>query len=320
MHLKITIIVCTHNPRFEYLDRVLDSLKAQTLSKEEWELVLVDNASVQKLSDHIDVSWHPYYRYIREDQLGLTHARLRGIKEAQSEILVFVDDDNVLDSNYLDMVLKIDRKWPILGAWGGQIFPEFEEAPPDWTKPYWGYLAIREFNQDKWSNLLHQHEITPFGAGLCIRRIVAEKYSDLVRNDPKRINLDRKGNLMLSGGDIDLACTSCDIGLGMGLFTSLKLIHLMPAVRLSEEYLLKIVEGSTYSQVILDSLRDKTPVKRSFYSETLLQIRRWLMKPRARRFHDAYFRGFNLAMNELLTLSDNQAVENLKFQSNRVQT
>jgi glycosyltransferase involved in cell wall biosynthesis len=320
MHLKITIIICTHNPRFEYLDRVLDSLKTQTLSKEKWEFLLIDNASVQTLSDHINISWHPHYRYIREERLGLTPARLRGIREAQSEILVFVDDDNILDSNYLDTVLQIAEKWPILGAWGGQIFPEFEEVPPDWTKPYWGYLAIREFSRDKWSNLLHQHEITPFGAGLCVRKNVAKEYSDMVINDPKRINLDRKGNLMLSGGDIDLAHTSCDIGLGMGLFTSLKLIHLMPAIRLSEEYLLKIVEGSTYSQVILDSLRDKTPLKRSFYSEALLQIRRWLMKPRARRFHDAYFRGFNLALRELITDSDNQAVENLKFQSNRVQT
>jgi glycosyltransferase involved in cell wall biosynthesis len=317
MYFKITLIICTHNPRLEYLDRVLDSLKIQTLSKEKWELVLIDNASAQMLDDHIDISWHPHYRYIREDRLGLTPARLRGISEAQSEVLVFVDDDNILDSSYLNTVLQIAEKWPILGAWGGQISPEFEETPPDWTKPYWGYLAIREFNRDKWSNLLHQHEVTPFGAGLCIRKIVAEKYSNLVRNDIKRINLDRKGNLMLSGGDIDLACTSCDIGLGMGLFTSLKLIHLMPAIRLSEEYLLKIVEGSTYSQVILDSLRDKTPSKRSFYSEGLLQIKRWLMKPRARRFHDAYFKGFNLALKELGTPSDGKAVENLNFQSNR---
>ena len=318
MYLKITVIICTHNPRFEYLDRVLDSLRTQTLAKEQWELVLIDNASVQTLNDHIDISWHPHYRYIREDRLGLTPARLRGIEEAHSEILIFVDDDNILNSNYLDIVLQINERWPILGAWGGQILPEFEEMPPDWTKPYWGYLAIREFNQDQWSNLLHQHEVTPFGAGLCVRKIVAEKYSNLVKNDSKRINLDRKGKLMLSGGDIDLACTSCDIGLGMGLFTSLKLMHLMPAIRLSEEYLLKIVEGSTYSQVILDSLRDKIPLERSFYSKALLQIRRWLMKPQERRFHDAYFRGFNLALHEIKTLSDNKATENLKFQSNRV--
>jgi glycosyltransferase involved in cell wall biosynthesis len=303
---NISAIICSHNPRAEYIERVLDALKAQTLSLEQWELLLVDNASVQPLCEKIDLTWHPNAHHIREEQLGLTPARLRGIQEAKAEVLVFVDDDNVLDSDYLDIVLRISKEWSILGAWGGQTIPGFEEQPPDWTKPYWGHLAIREFDQDKWSNSLHQiYETKPFGAGLCIRKVVAEKYLRLVNNDPRRMNLGRKGKVMLSGEDIDLACTSCDIGLGIGLFKSLKLIHLIPGSRLNEEYLLKIVEGSTYSQVILDSLRGVTPPNPSFQSRLLLQVRRCLMDKRSRRFHDAYFRGFNLALKELTTPLDN---------------
>jgi glycosyltransferase involved in cell wall biosynthesis len=274
-------------------------LKEQTLPLQQWELVLIDNASVQPLCEKVDLNWHLNARHIRENLLGLTPARLRGIQEAQAEVLVFVDDDNILDSDYLEIVLRISNEWPILGAWGGQTIPEFEEQPPDWTKPYWGYLAIREFDQDKWSNLLYQNETKPFGAGLCIRKVVAEEYLRCVNNDPKRMNLGRKGKVMLSGEDIDLAYTSCDIGLGIGLFKSLKLIHLIPTSRLNEEYLLNIVEGSTYSQVILDSFRGIVPPNRSLPSILLLQVRRWLMDRRARRFHDAYCRGFNLAFKEL---------------------
>ncbi len=304
MKPNISVIICSHNPRLECIERVLNVLKAQTLSMEQWELLLVDNASTQVLSEEIDLGWHFNARHIRENQLGLTPARLRGIQEAQAETLVFVDDDNILDADYLLITLRISKDWPILGAWGGQIIPEFEVQPPDWTKPYWGYLAIREFNQDKWSNLLHQNETVPCGAGLCVRKVVAEKYAELVNNDPKRKNLGRKGKRLLSAEDIDLAYTSCDIGLGMGLFTSLKLTHLMPANRLTEEYLLRMVEGSTYSQVILDSLRGVTPPKPSLQSKLLLQIKRWLMEPRARRFHNAYFQGFNSALKELATPSD----------------
>ena len=36
-------------------------------------------------------------RVVREERLGLTHARLRGHAEASGKILVFVDDDNLLD-------------------------------------------------------------------------------------------------------------------------------------------------------------------------------------------------------------------------------
>jgi glycosyltransferase involved in cell wall biosynthesis len=298
MQADISVIICTHNPRLDYFEKVLNSLKTQTFSTEKWELLLIDNASTQSFFEMINLDWHSNSRYIYEEKLGLTPARLRGIQESQAEVLVFVDDDNVLDSNYLKTVFLISKKWTALGAWGGQTLPGFEEQPPDWTKPYWGYLAVREFDRDQWSNL-YQNDITPYGAGLCVRKIVAEEYLRLVNSDPKRMSLGRKGKIMLSGEDIDLAYTACDLGLGTGLFASLKLIHLMPAKRLSEEYLLKIVEGSTYSQVILDSFRDVIPPSRSLPSKLLLQIRRYLMDSRSRRFCDAYFRGFDLAFQEV---------------------
>jgi hypothetical protein len=48
------------------LRRVLDALKAQTLPKEQWELLLIDNASKEPLAESWDLSWHPHARHIRE--------------------------------------------------------------------------------------------------------------------------------------------------------------------------------------------------------------------------------------------------------------
>jgi glycosyltransferase involved in cell wall biosynthesis len=301
MKPTISVIVCTHNPRCDYLDKVLMALKCQTLPAEQWELLLIDNASNQPLSSVIELSWHPNARHIREEQLGLTPARLRGIKEAVAETLVFVDDDNVLDTDYLEVALQISKDWPILGAWGGHIRADFEEIPPDWTKPYWKFLGIREVEQDKWSNLLHQYETTPCGAGICVRKFVAEKYVDLVLNNSKRASLDRKGKLLTSGGDSDLAFTACDIGLGTGQFVSLKLTHLMPATRLQEEYLIRLFEGMTYSHTILDYFRGKMPdlPGSSWTSKLLNYFRYWKMAPRARRFHKASERGLALAIKEI---------------------
>jgi len=266
---------------------------------EQWELLLIDNASVQPLCEKVDLNWHSNARHIREDELGLTLARLRGIQEAQTEVLVFVDDDNVLDSDYLEIVLQISKEWPILGAWGGQAAPEFEEQPPEWTKPLWGKLAIREFDQDKWSNLINQDETTPYGAGLCIRKIVALKYSELIRNDPKRSKLGRTGKSLSACEDIDLAYTACDLGFGTGIFSGLKLTHLIPPNRLQEDYLLKLIEGLTYSVTILDSFRGKIQPRYSWKAKLLNYFRRWFLDPRERRFRDAHFRGLNLAMKEI---------------------
>src|SRR5205823_6255926 len=133
--------------------RTLSALSAQTLPSTGWELLVVDNRSDSPLADRIDFGWHPDARIIREETLGLTPARLRGIREAGGELLVFVDDDNVLDHDYLEVAFATARDRPHLGAWSGQCIPSFEAEPPAWTRRYWGNLSLREFADDVWSNL-----------------------------------------------------------------------------------------------------------------------------------------------------------------------
>src|SRR5258706_13145188 len=99
--MECSVIICTHNPRADYLKRVLGALKAQTLPKEQWELLLIDNASKESISKLCDLTWHPQARHVREDELGLTAARLRGIAESMGNVLVFIDDDNLLEEDYL---------------------------------------------------------------------------------------------------------------------------------------------------------------------------------------------------------------------------
>src|SRR3954470_17804241 len=98
--MKVSVILCTHNPRFESLQRVLAGLRSQTLPVSDWELLLIDNATPEPLEKTVDLRWHPNGQVIREEQLGLAFARLRGIKESKSDLLVFVDDDNVLEPDY----------------------------------------------------------------------------------------------------------------------------------------------------------------------------------------------------------------------------
>lgn len=302
---SISVIICTHNPRMDYIDKVLSALKSQSLSQQEWELLLVDNASKKILSSEIELNWHLQYRYIREDKLGLTSARLRGISEAKAETLVFVDDDNVLASDYLEAALKISQNYPFIGAWGGQVKLNFEVLPPNWTKPYWAYLGVREFQRDIWSNLLsYEYDMTPCGAGICVRRIVAEKYASLVRNDFKRLGMDRRGKSLMSCGDTDLALTACDIGLGIGQFTSLNLDHLIPATRVQEEYFAKLVEGMEYSHKILDSFRGKKNYKlNNSWKRGLFNLYKWLkMTSQERRIHQARQNGINQAIQEIASL------------------
>jgi glycosyltransferase involved in cell wall biosynthesis len=297
------VVLCTHNPRMDYLERTLVGLRQQTLGRDNWELLVIDNASAPPLLNRVDLAWHPAARVIAEEQLGLTPARLCGISQARAEILVFVDDDAVLANDYLQNALQIGVRHTILGAWGGTIRPEFEREPPPWTRKHWLRLAVRTITSERWSNFSGYPETIPWGVGMCVRRTVAARYREEVLQDPLRHQLDRSGVSLVSGGDVDLARTAHRLGLGTGLFPELQLTHLIPASRLEETYLLRLVEGQSYSWVMVSALHGEPfdapilgPARRQ-----LGRLKRHLtMAPRERRFFEARLKG---EQNALLALS-----------------
>ena len=95
MAIKLSLIICSHNPREDYLNRTINSLQEQSIELNSWELLLIDNKSTDHLQDLFDLSWHPSSRTIREENIGLTNARIRGINESNSDLIIFIDDDNV---------------------------------------------------------------------------------------------------------------------------------------------------------------------------------------------------------------------------------
>jgi hypothetical protein len=289
--MKVGVIICTHNARPDYFDRCLAALRGQTLPVEQWDLLIVDNRSDRPVAPAIDLSWHANARVVCESTLGLTPARLRGIRERRADLFVFVDDDNVLAPDYLQRAVAIANEYPFLGAWSGQCLPEFDVPPPEWTRRYWGTLCIREFGADVWSNLPLLPETMPCGAGLCVRSQVAMQYLGLYDRGVRSMILDRVGTSLVSGGDNDLAACACDLNLGVGLFCALKLVHLMPPQRLTEDYLCRLVEGIEYSATILMAERG-TPVRaRGLIGKTADLLRVLRRRGPHRNIQRAAFRG-----------------------------
>lgn len=257
---KISVIICTHNPRTEYLDQTLNGLKNQDLSTADWELVLVDNASDNPVSEGWDLEWHPNGRIIHEPELGLTPARVRGIRDTSADLLIYVDDDMILEPDYLNQALKIAEEYPFLGIWGGNLKGGYEVAPPETILRYIERLAVREVKQVRWSNI-RLWETTPSGAGMVVRRDIAEKYSKEALENPLKKFLSRKGESLSSGGEIDVAYTAIALGYGSGLFPQLVATHLLPAHRLTESYMLRLQEANAFSGMVISRIygEERTP-------------------------------------------------------------
>jgi glycosyltransferase involved in cell wall biosynthesis len=259
MYFDCSIILCTHNPRLECLNAVLDSIKAQTLPKNQWELLLVDNASRERLETSLDLSWHPNARHVREDELGLTAARLRGIHESKAGSLVFVDDDNVLSPDYIAVSLALFQTHPWLGVIGAGILrPKFEKEPDPKFQRLLPYLAIRNVPREVWSNNPDDAAGIPWGAGLCVRRTIAFQYVDLVKKLNVNDCVGRRGSELTCGEDDLFSFVATFNGMGFGVFPELQITHMIPATRVSESYFLRLLEGHGFSHTMIRHLLNRS--------------------------------------------------------------
>lgn len=250
---EISVIICTHNPRPDYLHRVLRALDGQTLPKDRWELLVVDNASDRQLAGACDLSWHARARHVRHSPVGLMLARLRGIAESCGELLVFVDDDNVLAPGYLEEALALQARYPFLGVFGsGSLEPEFEVQPPKIIRPYLKMLCLRSVSSTLWSNNPEDHHAIPWGAGLCVSRPVADLYLNLVEKLGIGALLARNGRRRLFAGDDDLfSWAAASAHRGFGIFPHLQITHLIPVTRLDQGYVLTLLHDHAFSHSIL---------------------------------------------------------------------
>ena len=252
--MKLSAIICAHNPDLKRLDRVFRALEGQALPLAEWECLVVDNASAPALASRVDMKWHPFGRIVREEAVGLTPARLKGIAEARGGILVFVDDDCLLEPDYLAQVNAICRAHPFLGAVGGYGRAEYERPPPAWMTP-----SLRQYHLDSSEDPFFGQSLIyarmtpclgpwfPIGAGLTLRRNLAVEYAQSIRNDPVALGLGRTGKMLSGAEDLDMGIHVMMHGLAIGKSRDLKFTHVVPAFRLELNYMLRLIYLSQYS-------------------------------------------------------------------------
>jgi hypothetical protein len=250
--MKASFLLCGHNSRADLIRRVIQACLDQQDLGSEHEILLVDSGSTPPLV--VPAGMEGGVRLVRVNEPGLARARVKGIQESKGEILIFVDDDTVLAANYLREARRILRERPYLGAIGGQLLPEYEGPLPLPERYYRERLAIREFTGEHWSNRWDDFATSPIGGGMVVRRNAALEWARRCQETPWRMEMGRKGNALSGGEDFDLLHTACEMGMGKGIFASLRLTHVFPAHRLTADFLVKITEGNARTGAVLRGL------------------------------------------------------------------
>lgn len=99
---KVSVIIPVYNVE-DYIELTLQSLLSQTL--EEIEIILIDDGSTDN-SQQIIQSYAKKYENIKvilQQNSGPSSARNRGIKQANGDFIVFVDSDDLLPENSIEL-------------------------------------------------------------------------------------------------------------------------------------------------------------------------------------------------------------------------
>ena len=106
--MKLSIIVPVYNVE-AFLKKCVDSLLAQDLSKEDYEVILVDDGSTDSSGALCDTlaAEHGNIRVIHQRNRGLSGARNAGIPVTSGDYVLFVDSDDFLCPNVLGTLVGL---------------------------------------------------------------------------------------------------------------------------------------------------------------------------------------------------------------------
>ena len=219
---KVTVAIPTYN-RAAFLRQTLAGIVAQQFPREHFEVLVIDNNSKDQTRAVVEefATHHPAPRYLFEPRQGLNHARNRAIAEARGEIILFGDDDILVQPDWLaQMVVPLladgSRR---IGAVGGEVIPVFPDGLPDWVSQWHSQLAFRPD-----AGPLPAKD-SPMGANLAFPKWVFDRVGEFT------LGLDRNAGNYFSGGDGEMIRRVRAAGFEVWFAPAAAVKHQMPASR-----------------------------------------------------------------------------------------
>lgn len=250
--VRLSVIVPTRD-RAAFLYDCLHSLTRQTISASAFEVIVVNNGSVDETPDVVQrFSSELPLRCIGAPAPGLHVGRHAGLRAAASDILVFADDDIVASPRWLESIDSAfcDNEVALVG---GNNRPIFESPPPDWLMRWWEFpsklgrslplLSILDLGEGEFD--IDTRLV--WGCNFSVRRVLLEEaggfHPDGMPHEMRRFRGD---------GETAVAEAIAQKGLRARFHSGASVFHRVPAERMCVEYF----ERRSLAQGISDSFTD----------------------------------------------------------------
>jgi glucosyl-dolichyl phosphate glucuronosyltransferase len=233
VNIRISAIICTLN-RAQYLCRAIRSLAEQTLPKDQYEIVVVDNGSKDETKKivHEATACGSNLRYIYEPILGLSSARNTGWLNAEGEYVAYLDDDAIASPQWLETILEVfEMVKPRPGCVGGKVDPVWEAPRPSWlSDAIVSYLTVVS-----WSDIPIALSGTQWlaGANMAFNKAMLASIGGF------KSSLGRIGERLVSNEEIIVQKALIQKGYCCFYHPNVSVAHHIPASRLSKRWFLR---------------------------------------------------------------------------------
>jgi glycosyltransferase involved in cell wall biosynthesis len=245
----VSLIICCYNSSKRLSATLMHIASQKLMPSIQWEIIVVDNNSRDETVLVTKQEWAKYslnipFTVVTERKQGLSYARKKGVETARYDIVLFCDDDNWLQYNYVEHACISMQEYPSVGIIGGVSNEYTEVEAPWWLADYSSVYAIGK--QLPASGYANKRGYI-IGAGMVIRK---EIFQQLEEVGFKSILSDRKGNELSSGGDSEICLLAMQLGYDLYYDERLQFTHYISANRLEWSYCVEMMtKGFAHPQI-----------------------------------------------------------------------
>lgn len=163
----VSIVICTFN-RAELLRSAVASILKHSCVGCDPEVIVVDNNSTDN-TEAVVKEFGRKIRYVKEPNQGLSHARNRGLAEANGRFIGFIDDDCKVAAGWLAKAVDIAQRNEA-DVFGGPFQPFYLDEKPKWYKDQYGSFGYRDASP---ARVLRNDEYV-YGGNMFVRRELLE--------------------------------------------------------------------------------------------------------------------------------------------------
>lgn len=252
--MDCTIVICTHN-RADSLQRCLESLQAAASPEAAaLEVLVVANAcsdhTIELLARWSEQGIGPMIplRWVEESRPGKSHALNQAIAvTGHSKALAFVDDDHLVQREYLQALTDALSHNPNFDLYCGVIQPAWDGSEPAWVHEQGEYRIpippVPSYEAGAIERVLEIGERIPGGGNLIVRRALFERVGGFAAE------LGPTGHNLMGSEDRDFIERALNRGSRILYAPAIKQYHAVEHDRMTLSYMLNKSYQRSYSVI-----------------------------------------------------------------------